>query len=29
VRNAARFGQKDMNLQGKNAIQGSFRFEAN
>jgi hypothetical protein len=29
VRNAARFGQKDMNLSGKNAIQGSFRFEAN
>jgi hypothetical protein len=29
VRKAARFGQKDMNLQGKNAIQGSFRFQAN
>lgn len=29
VRNAARFGQKDMNLSGKNAIQGSFRFESN
>jgi hypothetical protein len=29
VRKAARFGQKDMNLSGKNAIQGSFRFETN
>jgi hypothetical protein len=29
VRNAARFGQKDINLSGHNAIQGSFRFEAN
>ncbi len=25
VRNAARFGQKDINLEGHNAIQGSFR----
>jgi hypothetical protein len=26
-RNSSQFGLKDMNLQGKNAIQGSFRFE--
>jgi hypothetical protein len=29
VRKAARFGQKDIDLEGHNAIQGSFRFEAN
>jgi hypothetical protein len=29
VRKAARFGQKDINLEGHNAIQGSFRFEHN
>jgi len=27
VRNSSKYGLKDMNLQGKNAIQGSFRFE--
>ncbi len=29
VRKSSRFGLKDMDLQGKNAIQGTFRFEAN
>jgi hypothetical protein len=29
VRKAARFGQKDIDLTGHNAIQGSFRFAAN
>ena len=29
VRNSSQFGLKDMNLSGKNAIQGTFRFEAN
>ncbi|HSP54101.1 MAG TPA: DUF1326 domain-containing protein [Dehalococcoidia bacterium] len=29
VRKASRFGMKDMDLQNHNAIQGSFRFEAN
>jgi hypothetical protein len=29
VRKAARFGQKDIDLEGHNAIQGSFRFEHN
>jgi hypothetical protein len=29
VRKAARFGQKDLNLEGHNAIQGSFRFASN
>ena len=27
-RNSSQFGLKDMDLQGKNAIQGTFRFEA-
>jgi hypothetical protein len=27
IRNSSKYGLKDMNLQGKNAIQGSFRFE--
>jgi len=29
VRNSSQFGLKDIDLSGKNAIQGSFRFEAN
>jgi hypothetical protein len=29
VRKAARFGQKDIDLTGHNAIQGSFRFQMN
>ena len=29
VRTSSRLGLKDMNLSGKNAIQGTFRFEAN
>ncbi len=29
VRNSSQFGLKDMNVEGKNAIQGTFRFEAN
>ncbi len=29
VRKSSQFGLKDMNLEGKNAIQGTFRFEAN
>jgi hypothetical protein len=29
VRKSSRLGLKDMNLEGKNAIQGTFRFEAN
>ena len=29
VRKSSQFGLKDMDLQGKNAIQGPFRFEAN
>lgn len=27
IRNSSKYGLKDMNLQGHNAIQGSFRFE--
>ncbi len=29
VRKSSKFGLKDMNLSGKNAIQGEFRFESN
>jgi hypothetical protein len=29
VRKAAKFGQKDIDLSGHNAIQGSFRFQSN
>jgi hypothetical protein len=29
VRNSSKFGLKDVNLSGKNAIQGEFRFESN
>ena len=29
VRKVSRFGMKDIDLSGKNAIQGTFRFEAN
>jgi hypothetical protein len=29
IRKSSQFGLKDMNIQGRNAIQGAFRFEAN